>query len=115
MISCYRHNESENDADPSLHNRAHNMLTSSQSAENLQRELMKCSSDGLSDKEVRIKHMKLQVKQSSGSVLTVGSSSALIVDSSSVLTVGSSSVLMVDLSRGSLDGRLKQRDGGRLK
>ena len=51
MISCYRHNESENDADPSLHNRAHNMLTSSQSAENLQRELMKCSSDGLSDKE----------------------------------------------------------------
>ena len=71
MISSYRHNESENDADPSQHNRAHNMLTSSQSAENLQRELMKCSSDGLSDKELRIQHMKLQVKHVSSSVLTV--------------------------------------------
>ena len=47
------------------------MLTSSQSAENLQRELMKCSSDGLSDKELRIQHMKLQVKHGSSSVLTV--------------------------------------------
>ena len=45
--------------------RQHHLLTSSQSSEHLQRELslMKCSSDGLSDKEVRAKSMRMQLKR----------------------------------------------------